>query len=97
MKKDSAALNVPLSNNSSTDKDLAQTHISHAEDIDALRNAVWKKALERLRSEQPQLLAEYEGLVKDQSGVAQSAKLDSETMALMVSKQNEIMENKQWT
>ncbi|KAF2164918.1 hypothetical protein M409DRAFT_56272 [Zasmidium cellare ATCC 36951] len=95
--RDAAAVTAPLSNPPSSDSAHQQTQISSISDIDALRNAVWKQAHERLRSEQPKLVAAYEALVKEQSGVPQGSKLDSDSMSLIVCKQKDMMKNKQWS
>lgn len=96
-RRDAAATTAPLSNPPSSDPAHQQTQASSISEIDALRNAVWKQAHERLRSEQPKLVAAYEALVKEQSGVPQGSKLDSDSMCLIVRKQKDMMQNKQWS
>lgn len=62
-----------------------------------LRDAVWKRAIEKLRDEQEELMTAFEALVKEQNGLSQTTPLGADSMTKVAQKQKAIMESKQWT
>lgn len=62
-----------------------------------MRNELWKKAYESLRNEQPTVIEAYEALAKDQNGLQVAEPLRPDSMSIVVQKQKQKMESKQWT
>lgn len=62
-----------------------------------LRDALWKRAVEKLRLEQEELMMAFEALVKEQNGLSQTAPLEADSMTKVALKQKAIMESRQWT
>ncbi|GIJ86535.1 hypothetical protein Asppvi_005424 [Aspergillus pseudoviridinutans] len=66
--------------------------------LNAARDALWRKAYKTLRAEQPDAIANYVAIVKDDANLPQDAILfDHATFAAVPRTQKQKMENKQWT
>ncbi|KAK5701229.1 hypothetical protein LTR17_022764 [Elasticomyces elasticus] len=66
-------------------------------DLDQARDELWKAAYEMFREEQPEDLAAYEALIKEQSDISNAQLLVPESAAIVVQRQREKLESKQWT
>ncbi|KAK3668877.1 hypothetical protein LTR22_000357 [Elasticomyces elasticus] len=66
-------------------------------DLDQARDELWKAAYEMFREEQPEDLAAYEALIKEQSDLSNAQLLVPESAAIVVQRQREKLESKQWT
>ncbi|KAK5116811.1 hypothetical protein LTR85_009071 [Meristemomyces frigidus] len=66
-------------------------------DIKNVRNELWKKAYESLRSGQPTVIEAYEALAKDQNGLQVTGPLRPDSILIVVQKQKRKLESKQWT
>lgn len=84
---------TPNASNSS-----ATTDENRDVDLDTARDHLWRRAFEKLRADNAELVDVYEVLMKDDAGIDQSANIfTKKSISAVVAKQKTRMESRQWT